>query len=110
MSDGGGHGTSERGSDGSRLFVPRVEDLRRALAEPRVIAALQQSLRDIGLRAAFRRLRSEGEPVAAAVEALRGPHYDVEGRAYYLSTERVRSIVYDKGASGGEGMTTRVAR
>lgn len=109
MSHGREGSMSERRSEGSRLFVPRVEDLRLALGEPRVLAALQQSLRDIGLRAAFRRLRSEGHAVAAVVEQLCGPHYDVAGRAYYLSAERVRSIVYNKGASAvddvGEGCT-----
>jgi hypothetical protein len=78
--------------------VPHIDDLRRALEAPRVVAALHQTLRDLGLRGAFRRLRGEGHSVSAAVNALRGPHHDVEGRPYFLSTERVRSIVYEKSA------------
>ena len=50
------------------------------------------------MRAAFRRLRSNGAMVDDAVRQLVGPYADAEGRPYYLSEERVRSIVY----AGGE--------
>lgn len=72
-------------------------ELAEALADRRVARALHLALRDARLRARFRRLRAEGCPVESAVEALRGPHEDEEGRPYYLSEERVRAIVYRKG-------------
>lgn len=68
-----------------------------ALGDRRVQDALALALRDAGLRASFRALRERGVPVAEAVERLRGPHADADGRPYYLSEERVRSIVYQKG-------------
>ncbi|WP_420455758.1 hypothetical protein [Rubrivirga sp.] len=46
------------------------------------------------MRTAFRRLRSGGATVDDAVRQLVGPYADAEGRPYYLSEERVRSIVY----------------
>ena len=33
----------------------------------------------------------------AVIEQLTGPHEDTDGRPYYLSEERVRAIVYEKG-------------
>jgi len=61
-----------------------------------VARALHLALRDAGLRAAFEELRAEGLKVEEAVERLRGPHCDTDGRPYYLSEERVRGIVYRK--------------
>lgn len=76
--------------------------LQEALGDRRVARALHFSLRDASLRARFTALREEGRTVEEAVEELRGPHLDAEGRPYYLSDERVRSIVYRKKSSGEE--------
>ncbi len=76
---------------------PPLDLVVEALADRRVRGALALALRDAGLRASFEALRGEGVPVAEAVERLRGPHADVDGRPYFLSEERVRSIVYRKG-------------
>lgn len=71
--------------------------LQEALGDNRVAVALHLALRDVSLRARFAALREEGRTVDEAVRALRGPHLDAEGRPYYLSEERVRTIVYQKG-------------
>lgn len=73
-----------------------AEELSRALADERVARALQVALRDVRLRRRFAELRRDGVRVEDAVEQLCGPHVDAEGRPYYLSAERVRSIVYRK--------------
>jgi hypothetical protein len=75
---------------------PSAEELRAALADARVAAALHLALRDVRLKARFASLRAEGLTVDAAVERLRGPHVDASSRPYYLSDERVRGIVYEK--------------
>ena len=36
-----------------------------------------------------------------AIEQLTGPYEDTNGRPYYLSEERVRAIVYEKGRTDG---------
>jgi hypothetical protein len=71
--------------------------LRAALRDQRVARALHLAWRDARLRARFEALRASGLSVETAVEQLRGPHRDADGRPYYLSDERVRSIVYRKG-------------
>ena len=70
--------------------------LSEALRDHRIARALHLALRDVRLRTRFEALRASGHSVEAAVEALRGPHRDADGRPYYLSNERVRSIVYRK--------------
>ncbi len=76
---------------------PSAEELRAALDDARVADALHLALRDVQLKARFASLRAEGLTVDVAVERLRGPHADASGRPYYLSAERVRSIMYQKG-------------
>jgi hypothetical protein len=71
--------------------------LHEALRDRRVTRALLLACRDARLRAQFEALRASGLSVETAVEKLRGPHRDADGRPYYLSDERVRSIVYRKG-------------
>lgn len=74
-----------------------VGRLSEALADSRVARALHLALRDAELRAEFEALRASGLKVEEAVGRLRGPHHDGDGRPYYLSEERVRSIMYRKG-------------
>ena len=76
---------------------PSAAELRAALADARVADALHLALRDARLRARFAALRAEGCTVDAVIEQLTGPHEDAGGRPYYLSEERVRAIVYEKG-------------
>lgn len=76
---------------------PSAEELHAALADSRVADALHLALRDARLKARFASLRAEGLTVDGAIERLRGPHLDASGRPYYLSDERVRGIVYEKG-------------
>lgn len=71
--------------------------LQEALGDRRVARALHLALRDASLRARFAALREDGRTVEEAVEELQGPHRDADGQPYYLSDERVRSIVYHKG-------------
>jgi hypothetical protein len=71
--------------------------LHEALTDERVVRALHMACRDARLRSRFETLRASGLSVEAAVELLRGPHRDADGRPYYLSDERIRSIVYRKG-------------
>jgi hypothetical protein len=56
---------------------------------------------DARLRTRFASLRAEGLTVDAAIEQLTGPYEDTNGRPYYLSEERVRAIVYEKGRTDG---------
>ncbi|MDT0632861.1 hypothetical protein RQM47_00760 [Rubrivirga sp. S365] len=58
--------------------------------------ALRLALRDAELRRRFEMLRQSGQTVEASVAELLGPHEDDEGRPYYLSEERVRTVVYRK--------------
>ena len=78
------------------LAIAAPAELAEALEDVRVAKALRLALRDARLRAQFAELRAGGSSVVAAVEALRGPHEDDEGRPYYLSEERVRAVVYRK--------------
>ena len=78
--------------------LPSAEELHAALADARVARALHLALCDVQLRARFAALRSEGLPVDEAVEHLLGPHLDADGQPYYLSEERVRAVVYEKGS------------
>lgn len=71
--------------------------LHEALRDRRVTRALHLACRDARLRARFEALRDSGCSVEMAVAQLRRPHSDADGRPYYLSDERVRSIVYQKG-------------
>jgi hypothetical protein len=73
-----------------------ADELGEALADRRVARALHFALRDARLRKRFSALRDDGLTVDEAVERLRGPHRDAEGRPYYLSEERVRAVVYGK--------------
>lgn len=73
------------------------DELRQALADRRVARALHYALRDVRLRARFEALRRDGLTVDESVEQLQGPYVDARGRPYYLSEERVRGIVYEKG-------------
>ena len=77
--------------------LPSPDEVQAALGEPRVRRALLLAVRDRRMQLAFGRLRAEGQSVAEAVDALRGPHHDAHGQPYYLSDERVRAIVYRKG-------------
>ncbi len=85
---------------------PSTREVRRALAAPSVVRTVWLAVRDERLREAFAQLRAEGVPVADAIERLRGPHTDEHGRRYFLSDERVRAVVYQKGRRGGVGATT----
>ena len=80
---------------------PSAEELRAALTDARVADALHLALRDARLRTRFASLRAEGLTVDVVIEQLTGPHEDTSGRPYYLSEERVRAIVYEKGCSSG---------
>ena len=73
-----------------------ADELGAALADRRVVRALHYALRDTRLKKRFAVLREEGLTVNEAVEQLRGPHHDADGRPYYLSEERVRTVVYRK--------------
>lgn len=73
-------------------------ELGAALADRRVARALHYALRDARLKRRFASLRTDGLTVDEAVERLRGPHHDADGRPYYLSEERVRAVVYEKGS------------
>jgi hypothetical protein len=72
------------------------------MAHPRVRRALHVTLRDDRLRERFVALRRDGLRVEDAVLVLTGPHEDERGAAYYLSEERVRAIVYQKGQRPSE--------
>ncbi|MDX1418319.1 MAG: hypothetical protein R3181_00010 [Rubricoccaceae bacterium] len=69
------------------------EEVREALEDARVVAAVQLALRDERVGRGYARLRSAGVSHARAVSALRGPWLDADGRAYYLSLSRVKSII-----------------
>ncbi len=82
------------------LTIASSSELVEALDDARVAKALRLALRDARLRAQFAALRADGASVEDAVNALRGPHEDDEGRPYFLSEERVRAVVYRKGGAG----------
>ena len=71
-------------------------ELGAALSDRRVARALYFALRDARLRRRFETLRGAGSTVDEAVEQLRGPHRDAQGRPYFLSEERIRGVVYRK--------------
>ena len=73
---------------------PSATEVEAALADRRVRRAVALVVRDCRMRTAFRRLRSAGTTVDDAVRQLVGPYADGDGRPYYLSEERVRSVVY----------------
>ena len=75
---------------------PSAVEVEAALADRRVRRAVALVVRDRRMRAAFRRLRSNGVTVDDAVRQLVGPYADADGRPYYLSEERVRAVVYRK--------------
>ena len=79
------------------LAIAAPAELEGALDDARVAKALRLALRDARLRARFAELRAAGATVEDAVDALRGPHVDDAGRPYFLSEERVRAVVYQKG-------------
>ena len=66
-----------------------VDEIIEALHDKRVVRSLELALRDARIRRQFRRLRHQ-MTVAAAVEQL--------AEAFCLSEERIRTIVYRKGA------------
>ena len=80
------------------LLDTSADELGAALADRRVARALHFALRDTRLRKRFAALREDGLTVDEAVEQLRGPHLDADGQPYYLSEERVRGVVYEKGS------------
>jgi hypothetical protein len=84
-------------ADSLPVRVEHPDTLRLALADRRVARALHYALRDVRLRARFEALRRDGLTVDESVEQLQGPYIDTRGRPYYLSEERVRGIVYEKG-------------
>lgn len=79
--------------------APSASEVASVLAERAVRRAVLLAVRDARIRAAF-----VGRPgsAEARIEALTGPHLDVDGRPYYLSTERVRGIIYGKRRRGRE--------
>jgi hypothetical protein len=77
----------------------RAEEVVAALYEPRVQRALHLVLRDRAMTRAFDEARLLGLPLDDTIEVLRGPYVMPGSGVYYLSTERVRSIVYRKDAS-----------
>ncbi len=85
---------SPAGAPAPLAAEPSAAEVKDALADRRVRRAVAVVVRDRRMRTAFRRLRSGGATVDDAVRQLVGPYADAEGRPYYLSEERVRSIVY----------------
>ena len=81
----------------STRFDPASREVREALRHPRVRRALHVTVRDMEMRQRFAELRAGGQKVDDAVEVLTGPYEDEAGQRYYLSEERVRTIVYRKG-------------
>jgi hypothetical protein len=71
-------------------------ELQQALSDVRVTRAMHLALRDARIVAHFRELRGQGFKVESAIEKLRGPHVDADGQPYFLSDERIRTIVYQK--------------
>jgi hypothetical protein len=67
----------------------RFELVLEALKDERVLEALRMAMRDAAIRRDFERLREDGLMVREAVSELAG--------CYYLSRERIRDIVYEKG-------------
>ncbi len=64
-----------------------LEEIMEALRDTRVISKLELALRDARIRRRFRRLRRV-KTVLEACEAL--------SEEFYLSPERIKSIVYDR--------------
>ena len=85
---------SPEGAPAPLAAEPSAVEVQDALSDQRVRRAVALVVRDRRMRAAFRRLRSGGATVDDAVRQLVGPYADAEGRPYYLSEERVRSVVY----------------
>lgn len=81
----------------SDCFDPASREVREALRHPRVRRALHVTVRDERMRRRFSELRAGGLRVDDAVERLTGPYEDEAGQRYFLSEERVRTIVYRKG-------------
>ncbi len=81
----------------SPRFDPASREVREALRHPRVRRALHVTVRDDRMRQRFAELRGAGQKVEDAVIALTGPYEDERGGRYFLSEERVRTIVYRKG-------------
>ena len=77
------------------LAYSRAE-IASALVDPAVLRVVWRAARDVRMRQAFQTARRDGARVDEIVEVLCGPHVDVDGRTYFLSDERVRSIVYRK--------------
>ena len=76
---------------------PSARELTDAMAHPRVRRALHVTVRDDRMRGRFAALRQDGLRVDDAVATLTGPYEDECGGRYFLSDERVRTIVYRKG-------------
>lgn len=83
----------------STRFDPASPAVREALRHPRVRRALHVTVRDTEMRRRFAELRGMGQKVDDTVVALTGPYEDEAGQRYFLSEERVRTIVYRKGQS-----------
>ena len=83
----------------SPALPPTASEVGRALSERAVVRAVWRAVRDERIRATFRAARAAGRPAEPVLDALRGPHVDERGGAYYLSDESVRRIVYRKGAA-----------
>jgi hypothetical protein len=81
----------------STRFDPASREVREALRHPRVRRALHVTVRDEQMRRRFAELRGGGLRVDDAVASLTGPYEDEAGQRYFLSEERVRTIVYRKG-------------
>ena len=81
-------------------------DAEAVLAASTVRRAACVAWRAGALRRGYAAMRAEGVPSREAFERLTGPWTDEEGRAYWLSVDRVRAVVY-AGAGGrgtGEGL------
>ena len=71
-----------------------MNDLTEALSDQRVSRALEIALRDVRIRRRFQGLRST-MTVLDACEAL--------STEFYLSADRIKSIVYDRRRDGVHG-------
>ena len=74
--------------------APSRREVAAALHDASVRRAVLRFVRDRRMRSRFAKL---GGTVEERVEKLRGPYYDPDATPYFLSAERVRSIVYGKG-------------
>ena len=75
---------------------PSPFEIGRVQTDRAVARAVWRAVRDERMRVAFAERRLAGVRADEVIEALCGPHVDEVGRQYYLSDERVRSIVYRK--------------